>query len=134
MLAKNPPQSSRELLGIDPLGRVVRSKEPQRIDSVDPSINRVSRGGIDPISLIFFLSFPSLSLPSLSLSRATGTLRPLCSHVRSPSTHLWLGFVLAPPLCAVFLQRMRVKTLCHFRSSSNPSGEMAAEAACIPDP
>jgi hypothetical protein len=33
----------------------------------------------------------------------------------------------------MFLQRMRIKTLCHIRSSSNPSGEMAAEAACIPD-
>jgi hypothetical protein len=49
------------------LGRVVRSKEPQRIDSVDPSINRVSWGGVDPIPLVFFLSLPSPSLPSLSL-------------------------------------------------------------------
>jgi hypothetical protein len=29
---------------------------------------------------------------------------------------------------------MRVKTLCHIRSNINPSGEMAAEGASIPDP
>jgi hypothetical protein len=29
---------------------------------------------------------------------------------------------------------MHVKSLCHIRSSSNPSGEIAVEAACIPDP
>jgi hypothetical protein len=29
---------------------------------------------------------------------------------------------------------MRIKTLCHIRSTVNPSSEMAAEAACIPDP
>jgi hypothetical protein len=29
---------------------------------------------------------------------------------------------------------MRVKTLCNIRSIANPSGEMAAEAASIPDP
>jgi hypothetical protein len=29
---------------------------------------------------------------------------------------------------------MRTKTLCHIRSTANPSSEMAAEAACIPDP
>jgi hypothetical protein len=28
---------------------------------------------------------------------------------------------------------MHVKTLCRIRSNSNPSGEMAAEEACIPD-
>jgi hypothetical protein len=28
---------------------------------------------------------------------------------------------------------MRIKTLCHIRSTTNPSSEMAAEAACIPD-
>jgi hypothetical protein len=42
--------------------------------------------------------------------------------------------VLAPPLPIVLLQRMRIKTLCHIRSTVNPSSEMAAEAACIPDP
>jgi hypothetical protein len=72
-------------------GCVVRIKEPQQIDLVDPSINRVIRGGADPIPLIFFLSFPSLSLLSLSLSRVTVTLRPPCSRARSPSAHLWLG-------------------------------------------
>jgi hypothetical protein len=29
---------------------------------------------------------------------------------------------------------MHVKTLCNIRSSTNPSGEIAAEAASIPDP
>jgi hypothetical protein len=29
---------------------------------------------------------------------------------------------------------MRVKTLCNIRSIANPSAEMAAEAASIPDP
>jgi hypothetical protein len=29
---------------------------------------------------------------------------------------------------------MRIKTLCNIRSSVNPSSEMAAEAASIPDP
>jgi hypothetical protein len=34
----------------------------------------------------------------------------------------------------MLLQRMRIKTLCHIRSTANPSSEMAAEAACISDP
>jgi hypothetical protein len=42
--------------------------------------------------------------------------------------------VLAPPLHAVLLQLMRIKTLCHIRSTVNPSSEMAVEAACIPNP
>jgi hypothetical protein len=42
--------------------------------------------------------------------------------------------VLAPPLRVVLLQHMRIKTLCHIRSTANPSSEMAAETACIPDP
>jgi hypothetical protein len=42
--------------------------------------------------------------------------------------------VLAPLLHAVLLQRMRIKTLCHIRSTANPSSEMAAEEACILDP
>jgi hypothetical protein len=29
---------------------------------------------------------------------------------------------------------MRIKTLCHIRSTANPNSEMEAEAACIPDP
>jgi hypothetical protein len=29
---------------------------------------------------------------------------------------------------------MRIKTLCHIRSTANPNSEMVAEAACIPDP
>jgi hypothetical protein len=29
---------------------------------------------------------------------------------------------------------MHTKKLCHIRSTANPSSEMAAEAACIPDP
>jgi hypothetical protein len=41
---------------------------------------------------------------------------------------------LAPPLRVTLLLRMRVKTLCTIRSSANPSGEMAAETASIPDP
>jgi hypothetical protein len=84
MLAKNPPQSSCEFFGIEPLGRVVRSKEPQRIDSVDPSINRVSRGGVDPIPLIFFLSLPSLSL-FLVLQRSCDRRAPAPTHPSSTS-------------------------------------------------
>jgi hypothetical protein len=42
--------------------------------------------------------------------------------------------ILAPPLRVVLLQHMRIKTLCHIRSTANPSSEMAAETACIPDP
>jgi hypothetical protein len=42
--------------------------------------------------------------------------------------------MLAPPLPAVLLQRMGIKTLCHIRSTANPSSEMAAEVACIPNP
>jgi hypothetical protein len=42
--------------------------------------------------------------------------------------------VLALPLHAVLLQRMRIKTLCHIRSTANPSSEMAEESAYIPDP
>jgi hypothetical protein len=29
---------------------------------------------------------------------------------------------------------MRVKSLCHIRSTANPNREMAVETACIPDP
>jgi hypothetical protein len=42
--------------------------------------------------------------------------------------------MLVPPLRIVLLRRMGIKSLCHIRSSPNPSSEMAAEAACIPDP
>jgi hypothetical protein len=100
---------------------------------VDPPINRVTQGGVDPIPFVFLLS-RSLSLLSLSLSHAAANLatavlpRPLAQL--PPAAEL----TLAPPLCAVFLRCMRVKSLCHIRSSSNPSGEMAAEATCIPDP
>jgi hypothetical protein len=94
----------------------------------------VTRGGVDPSPFVFLPS-RSLSLLSLSLSLsccsdlATAVLpRPLAQL--PPLARL----ALAPPLHAVFLQRMRVKSLCHIRSSSNPSSEMAAEAACIPDP
>jgi hypothetical protein len=60
---------------------------------------------------------------------ATAVLPRLRAHLPPPAR-----LALAPPLRVVLLWRMRVKTLCHIRSSSNPSGEMAAEAACIPDP
>jgi hypothetical protein len=118
-VSENLPQSSRELLVIEPLGRVVRSKEPQRIVSVDPSINRVSRGGADPIP---FISFRSLMSPSLSL-----VLQRSCDR-HAPK------LVLAPSLRDVLLLRMHVKSLCHIRSTTNPNSDMAAEAACIPDP
>jgi hypothetical protein len=97
---------------------------------VDPSINRVSRGGVNPIPFVFLLLLPSLSL-SLSCysDLATAVLpRPL-AQLPPPSR-----LVLAPPLRAVFLRRMRVKSLCHIRSSANPSSEMVAEMACIPEP
>jgi hypothetical protein len=42
--------------------------------------------------------------------------------------------MLAPPLRAIILLRMHVKTLCYIRSNINPSGEIAAEGASIPDP
>jgi hypothetical protein len=42
--------------------------------------------------------------------------------------------MLAPLLRAVLLQCMRVKSLCHIRSTANPNSEMVAEVACITDP
>jgi hypothetical protein len=42
--------------------------------------------------------------------------------------------MLAPPLRAIILLCMHVKTLCYIRSNINPSGEIAAEGASIPDP
>jgi hypothetical protein len=101
---------------------------------VDPPINRETRGGVDPIPLRLPPS-RLLSLPSLShsLSRRSDlaivvSSRPLAQLPTSASPEL------ASLLRVVLLQRMRIKTLCHIRSSSNPSGEMAAEAAYIPDP
>jgi hypothetical protein len=41
--------------------------------------------------------------------------------------------VLASPLRVVILLHMHVKTLCHIKSNINPSREMAAEGASIPD-
>jgi hypothetical protein len=94
---------------------------------VDPSINRVSRGGVDPIPFVFLLSLPSLS-PSCYNDLVTVVLPRLLAQLPPPAR-----LVLAPPLCVVFLRCMRVKFLCHIRSSTNPSSEMAAEAACLPD-
>jgi hypothetical protein len=101
---------------------------------VDPSINRVSRGGVDPIPLIFFISFLLLFLRrSRSFScysdLVTAVLPRLRAHLPPPAR-----LVLAPPLCAVLFQRMHVKILCHIRSTTNPSSEMATEASCIPEP
>jgi hypothetical protein len=42
--------------------------------------------------------------------------------------------VLALSLRAVLLRHMRVKSLCHIRSTTNPNHEMAAETACTPNP
>jgi hypothetical protein len=83
-----------------------------------PPINRTARGGVDPIHLRLP---PSMSLPlaSLSLSRthrsdlATALLPRPPVQPPAPANH-----VLAPLLCAVFLPRMRVKTLCHIRSNT----------------
>jgi hypothetical protein len=94
---------------------------------VDPPINRMAQGGVDPIPL----RLP----PSLSLSRvrhsdlAIALLRRPFVQPLAPAKH-----VLAPPLRAALLLRMRVKTLCQIRSNTNPSGEMAAEGTSIPDP
>jgi hypothetical protein len=44
------------------------------------------------------------------------------------------GYALAPPPRIMLLLRMRVKTLGTIRSIANCSGEMAGEAASIPDP
>jgi hypothetical protein len=98
---------------------------------VDSPIKRVTQGVVDPIPFVFL---PSLMLLSLSLSHAAANLatvvlpRPLTQF--PPMAEL----TLAPLLRAVFLRHMHVKSLCHIRSSSNLSGEMAAEAACILDP
>jgi hypothetical protein len=90
----------------------------------------VGRGGVDPIPLIFFILFPSFSLSLLCYSDpATAVLPRLCAHIPLPAR-----LVLVLLLRAVLLQCMRVKTLCHIRSTANPSSEMAAETACIPDP
>jgi hypothetical protein len=101
---------------------------------VDPLINRTARGGVDPIPLRLP---PSLSFPILSLSLSRAYRSDLATAVLphpsiQPLTPAKL--VLAPPLRAVLLLHMRVKILCHVRSNINPSDEMAAEGASIPDP
>jgi hypothetical protein len=101
LLVMNPPQSSRELLGIEPLKRVVRRKEPQRAYPVDPPIIRVAWVGVDPI------------LPSFSFRRSRflrhsfpPILRHLHSHTRIPiQSPVLVVRSLAPPrrttlLCA----------------------------------
>jgi hypothetical protein len=101
---------------------------------VDPPINKTAWGRADPIPLHVPPSL-SLPLPLLSLSRAhrrdlATAMLPRPSIQPSAPAKL----VLAPSLCITILLRMRVKTLCHIRSNINPSGEMAAEGASIPDP
>jgi hypothetical protein len=109
-------------------------KEPQRIDSVNPPINRDTRGGVDSIPLLLATS-RSLPLPSLShsFSRCSNLVPavPLRPLVQLPTPARPEP---APPLRATLLQCMRIKTLCQFKSKPKPSSEMAAEAACIPDP
>jgi hypothetical protein len=70
------------------------------------------------------IAFPP---PQLSCDRLAPERAPV--QPPTPASH-----VLAPPLCTVLLLRMHVKTLCNIRSSTNPSGEMAAEVASIQDP
>jgi hypothetical protein len=92
----NPPQSSRKLLGIEPLKRVVRRKEPQRVDPVDPPINRAARVGVDPIHL------SSSSRRSRFCHHCFPTvLRLLCSRARAPiQPPVPTGHTLAPLLRA----------------------------------
>jgi hypothetical protein len=94
-----------------------------------PSLNRVSQGGVDPILFVFLLSLVLLSLSLVYSDLATTVLPRRLTQLPPPAR-----LVLAPPLCDVFLRRMRVKSLCHIRYIPNPSSEMEAEAACIPDP
>jgi hypothetical protein len=96
------------------LRRVVQRKEPQRAESVDPPINRVARGGVDPIPLssslrrfrFHFRLFPV----AVALLKSCDRLAPERTPVQplAPASH-----VLAPPLCAALLLRMRVETLCN---------------------
>jgi hypothetical protein len=99
-----------------------------------PPINRTARGRVDPIPLRLPPSL-SLLLPPLSLSRVRGSDLATALLQRPPfQLPAPARLVLEPPLHAVLLLRMRIKTLCHIRSNTNPSGEMAAEGASIPDP
>jgi hypothetical protein len=99
LLVINPPQSSRELLGIEPLKRVVRRKEPQRADPVDTPINRAAWVGVDPV------------LPSSSSRRShfrrhsfPAILQPLRSDARIPiQSPVPVVRALAPPLRAALL-------------------------------
>jgi hypothetical protein len=112
---------------------IVRWKEPQRIDSVDPHINRTARGGVDPIPL----RLPPIAVASpsiaFSLPRRSDLVTALLlrSPIQPPAPP---RLVLALPLHTVLLLCMIVNTLCHIRSNTNPSGEMATEGASIPDP
>jgi hypothetical protein len=94
---------------------------------VVPPINRMAWGGVDPILLRLP---PSLSLSHAHRSDLATVVLPHPS-IQPPAP---AKLVLAPPLHVVLLLRMRVKTLCHIRSNTNSSGEMAAEGASIPDP
>jgi hypothetical protein len=66
------------------VGACCTKQGPQRIVSVDPSINRVSRGGVDPILFVFLLSLLSLSL-SLVLQRSCDRRAPAPTHPTSTS-------------------------------------------------
>jgi hypothetical protein len=101
---------------------------------VDPPINRAARGGVDPIPL----RLPPVADASTSIAFS---LSPRCSDLATPllprppnQPQAPVRYVLAPPLHTVLLSHMRVKTLCHIRSNSNPNGEMETEGASIPDP
>jgi hypothetical protein len=110
------------------------TEEGTATDSIGgPPINRTAWGGVDPIPRL--PTSLSLPLPSLSLSCSrrsdlvTALLPRAPVQLPAPAEH-----ALAPPLRAIILLRMRVKTLCHIRSTTNPSGEMAADGASIQDP
>jgi hypothetical protein len=66
----------------------------------------VSRGGVDPIPLIFFLSLRSLSLFLVLQRLVTALLSRPRAHLPPPAR-----LVLVSPLRVVLLQRMHVKTL-----------------------
>jgi hypothetical protein len=63
-----------------------------------PPINRVSRGGVDPIPFIFFLSLPSPSLFSRYSNLATAMLPRPRSQLPPPAR-----LVLAPTLHAMLI-------------------------------
>jgi hypothetical protein len=101
---------SREFPGIDPLKRVVRQKEPQQADSVDPPINRAARVGVDPIPLSSsscHSHFQRRSLPTIlrpPCSRAHASIQTLtpASHTLAPPIHVVLLYACALRLSAPF--------------------------------